>query len=68
MLISQGIGECAAIAALPFEHPKLAVTASMDAEGFAAQLEAARARAAKVIAFRAEPALAHTEDHTERAD
>jgi hypothetical protein len=43
----------AAIAALPFEHPKLAVTATIDAEGFGAKLEAARSRAARVIEFRA---------------
>lgn len=42
----------AAIAALPFEHPKLAVTATINAEGFGARLEAARDRAAKVIDFR----------------
>ena len=47
----------AAIAALPFEHPKLAVTATINAEGFGAKLEAARERAAKVIEFRAEPTL-----------
>jgi hypothetical protein len=29
----------AAVAALPFEHPKLAVTASLNNEGFAAQME-----------------------------
>jgi hypothetical protein len=42
----------AAIAALPFEHPKLAVTAVVGTEGFAARLEAARERAAKVIELR----------------
>lgn len=42
----------AAVAALPFEHPKLAVTAQVDAKGFAAQLEAARERTAKAIEFR----------------
>jgi hypothetical protein len=47
----------AAIAALPFEHPKLAVTATINAEGFAAQLEAARSRSAKIFELRAEPQL-----------
>ncbi|TFV74106.1 hypothetical protein E4K64_19125 [Bradyrhizobium frederickii] len=43
----------AAVAALPFEHPKLAVTAMVgDAEGFAKKLEAARERAAKAIELR----------------
>jgi hypothetical protein len=42
----------AGIAALPFEHPKLAVTAVVSTEGFAAKLEAARGRAARVIEYR----------------
>ncbi|MCA1513643.1 hypothetical protein [Bradyrhizobium sp. NBAIM01] len=42
----------AAVAALPFEHPKLAVTAVVNGEGFGAKLEAARERAARVIEFR----------------
>ncbi|WP_298870910.1 hypothetical protein [uncultured Bradyrhizobium sp.] len=42
----------AAIAALPFEHPKLAVTAVVSSEGFAAKLEAARARSAQAVIFR----------------
>jgi hypothetical protein len=46
----------AAIAALPFESPKLAVTAVIDAGGdFAQRLEAAIARSAKVITARPEP-------------
>jgi hypothetical protein len=46
----------AAIAAAPFVHPKLSVTAvTDDAEDFAARLERARARSAKVIEARAEP-------------
>jgi hypothetical protein len=48
----------AAVACLPFEFPKLAVTAFFgDANGdFAAKLELAAARTAKVIEARAEPA------------
>lgn len=42
----------AAVAALPFEHPKLAVTATVNTEGWAARLEAARDRAAKAIELR----------------
>ena len=41
----------AAIAAAPFEHPKLAVTAVVTTDGFAAKLEAARTRSAKAIDF-----------------
>jgi hypothetical protein len=49
----------AAIAALPHEHPKLAVTSMTINEGFGAKLDAARERSAKVIDFRpGEPALA----------
>jgi hypothetical protein len=49
----------AAIAALPFEHPKLAVTAVLDgASDFATRLELAIARSARVIEARAEPAKA----------
>jgi hypothetical protein len=41
-------------AALPFEHPKLAVVASVgDGRGFAAQLEAALKRSGKLIEGRA---------------
>jgi hypothetical protein len=41
----------AAIAAPPFEHPKLATTAVLNTEGFAAWFEAARARNAKAMVF-----------------
>jgi hypothetical protein len=42
----------AAIAALPFEHPKLAVTAVTVTTGFGGRLEEMRARSAKVLAVR----------------
>jgi hypothetical protein len=46
----------AAVAALPFEHPKLSVTAVVEGGGdFAARLDLACARSAKVIEARAEP-------------
>jgi hypothetical protein len=47
----------AAIAALPFEHPKLAVTAVIGGEGgdLTALLELRKARSAKIIEGRAEP-------------
>jgi len=39
----------AAIEALPFEHPKLSVTASLNGEDFADQMDKAFQRSAKVI-------------------
>jgi hypothetical protein len=46
-----------AIAALPFEHPKLAVTAVVTTDGFAAKLEAIRARSAMALPSRNPAAL-----------
>jgi hypothetical protein len=52
----------AAVAALPFEVPKLAVTAVLEGgTDFASRLELARARSAKVIESRAEPATVATD-------
>lgn len=51
----------AAIAALPHEHPKLAVTSMTINEGFGAKLDAARDRSARALTFRPEPALVRTE-------
>ena len=45
----------AAIAALPHEHPKLAVTAQLDGKSFAAELEAARNRSGQVTVIRELP-------------
>jgi hypothetical protein len=42
----------AAIAALPHEHPKLAVTAQLDGKSFAAELEAARNRSGQATVIR----------------
>lgn len=51
----------AAIAALPFEYPKLAVVASLKGGGdFAARLEAAIARSGKVIEYK--PAIVTSEE------
>jgi hypothetical protein len=48
----------AAMAALPFEHPKLAVMAMMPAsEGFADKLERAVARSAKILELRPQAAI-----------
>ncbi|MGY4174727.1 hypothetical protein ACVIHH_000018 [Bradyrhizobium sp. USDA 4518] len=47
----------AAVAALPFEHPKLAVTAVVSTEGFAARLEAARERSEKALSIRSHEVL-----------
>jgi hypothetical protein len=45
----------AAVAALPFEHPKFAVIQTMsNSRDFAAQLEAARKRSAGALTFRPE--------------
>ena len=48
----------AAIAALPFEHPKLSVSTMIGPKDFAAQLEAARQRSGKVAVIRQLPQLA----------
>jgi hypothetical protein len=47
----------AAIAAIAYEHPKLAVTAVVPVEGFADRLEAALARSAKVLELRPAPQI-----------
>jgi hypothetical protein len=47
----------AAIAALPFEHPKLAVTAMLNGENFAAEIEAAMVRSGKALVIQAQPEL-----------
>jgi hypothetical protein len=46
----------AAMAALPFEHPRLAVTAVINDQGIAAQLQRAIQRSAKVMLARQETA------------
>jgi hypothetical protein len=63
----------AAIAALPYEHPKLAVTALLDGtEDLGARLHRAIQRSAKVIALRAiehEPvAASNGAEHNEAAE
>ena len=45
----------AAIAALPFEHPKLAVIANIPGGNLSAQLEAAIARSGKSVVIDAKP-------------
>jgi hypothetical protein len=47
----------AAMAALPFEHPKLAVVAQVDGVGWAAKLEAAITASGKAVVISARPAL-----------
>jgi hypothetical protein len=57
----------AAIAALPFEHPKLAVTATVSTEGFAAKLEAMMERSRMAAVLRAVPAPAIEENKANNA-
>jgi hypothetical protein len=45
----------AAIAALPFERPKLAVTANINAQNFADEIEAAMIRSGKALTIDAKP-------------
>jgi hypothetical protein len=47
----------AAIASLPFERPKLAVTANINAADFAAELEAAIVRTGKALTIGGKPTL-----------
>ena len=47
----------AAIAALPFENPKLAVTANINAQDFAAEIEGAIIRSGKAVVIESKPGL-----------